>query len=546
MTNAILRGKPDAGNPHVRFDEGEVASAKPRRGPLLYKYEWNANCTLKAAGRAAVFCAAAVLAGGEVRAAREAEVTVDPSVAIRPMKPVNATNNGPLKRRSDQTQDNFEEYKMLEIPYARIHDTRVYDAFGGHHCADISGMFPDFSKDETDPKSWDFTCADEYLLNTVAAGAEPFFQFGETIEHWIKKFMVNPPPDFNKWARLCERVIMHYNEGWANGQHLNIRYWEIWNEPDCRPAADGRAPNTWTGTEAQFHDLYEITAKHLKKRFPHLKIGGPAVSLPGAWSDRFIAEMRRRNAPMDFFSWHCYHSDPTARFAEHAARVRKVLDANGFTKTESILNEWNYVRGWSDRWTYSLRVESGDLCHKGAAFIAHGLMAIQNAPIDMGMYYDARPTQMNGLFDGHTQVPIKGYYAFQAWSRLRRLGTQVKAEVTKDAQWDFDVQRSKAVIAEGRCYPPFNRQIEALAARDVKTGTLGVLVGRYSPSDDVVETRYVTLRLAGGASLAGTRCYLTDATRAFTEVPYPVEKDGSIRLKMTPNSFVYVETAGGR
>ena len=37
MTNAILSGKPDAGNPHVRFDEGEVASAKPRRGSLLYK-----------------------------------------------------------------------------------------------------------------------------------------------------------------------------------------------------------------------------------------------------------------------------------------------------------------------------------------------------------------------------------------------------------------------------------------------------------------------------------------------------------------------------
>ena len=49
---AVLNGKPDAGNPHVRFDEGEVASypptvgrpegvatrgAKPRRGSLLYK-----------------------------------------------------------------------------------------------------------------------------------------------------------------------------------------------------------------------------------------------------------------------------------------------------------------------------------------------------------------------------------------------------------------------------------------------------------------------------------------------------------------------------
>ena len=68
MTNAILRGKPDAGNPHVRFDEGEVASypptagrpegvatrgAKPRRGSLLYKISM-------IAGVAAVFARAAV------------------------------------------------------------------------------------------------------------------------------------------------------------------------------------------------------------------------------------------------------------------------------------------------------------------------------------------------------------------------------------------------------------------------------------------------------------------------------------------------------
>ncbi len=37
-TGKTLNGKPYAGNPHVRFDEGEVAStATPRRGSLLYK-----------------------------------------------------------------------------------------------------------------------------------------------------------------------------------------------------------------------------------------------------------------------------------------------------------------------------------------------------------------------------------------------------------------------------------------------------------------------------------------------------------------------------
>ena len=47
MTNAALRGKPDAGNPHVRFDEGEVApAATPRRGSLLYKVNERIKCTL--------------------------------------------------------------------------------------------------------------------------------------------------------------------------------------------------------------------------------------------------------------------------------------------------------------------------------------------------------------------------------------------------------------------------------------------------------------------------------------------------------------------
>ena len=36
-TGKALDGKPYAGNPHVRFDEGEVApAATPRRGALLY------------------------------------------------------------------------------------------------------------------------------------------------------------------------------------------------------------------------------------------------------------------------------------------------------------------------------------------------------------------------------------------------------------------------------------------------------------------------------------------------------------------------------
>ena len=59
-TNAALRGKPDAGNPHVRFDEGEVASAAtPRRGSLLYNQSDNMVKAVQAQSNAATrrwFC----------------------------------------------------------------------------------------------------------------------------------------------------------------------------------------------------------------------------------------------------------------------------------------------------------------------------------------------------------------------------------------------------------------------------------------------------------------------------------------------------------
>ena len=53
-TGKALDGKPYAGNPHVRFDEGEVApAATPRRGSLLYKQSILAAAALVAAAAGA-------------------------------------------------------------------------------------------------------------------------------------------------------------------------------------------------------------------------------------------------------------------------------------------------------------------------------------------------------------------------------------------------------------------------------------------------------------------------------------------------------------
>ena len=165
--------------------------------------------------------------------------------------------------------------------------------------------------------------------------------------------------------------MRHYNEGWANGFKWNITYWEIWNEPDGnKPRADGRQGPTWTGTNAQFLELYKVASRHLRACFGDtIKIGGPAFCWWGAWTKEFLPFCAKEKLPLDFYSWHCYYSDAAAP-AVDARRVRALLDANGFTKTESHLNEWNYVRGWGDEWVYSLECESGRFAQKGAASIA--------------------------------------------------------------------------------------------------------------------------------------------------------------------------------
>lgn len=331
-------------------------------------------------------------------------------------KILNATNGGPWYKRhaADQFRSNFEAYKAARIPYARNHDSGVVPTYGGPYSHDVMNIFPDFDADENDPASYDFACTDESILCTLEAGTETFFRLGQTIEHQIKKHGTLPPRDFHKWARICEHIIRHYNEGWADGYKLNIQYWEIWNEPDLDPD-DSKNKRTWGGTKAQFFDMYEIAAKRLKSCFPHLKIGGPALACREDWAEDFLAEMQKRNVPMDFFSWHIYCTEPRYMI-EKGDRIRKLLEKYGYGDVQTILNEWNYVKGWTDDYKYSLLAIHGI---KGAAFTMSCISECQRTDcVDMLMYYDTRPSVFCGAFDYYSYDPLKGYYPLMWYGKF--------------------------------------------------------------------------------------------------------------------------------
>ncbi len=353
-------------------------------------------------------------------------LSVNFSIETGKVKPMHAVNNAPVyKFGDDQRISNMESYKAAGIPYQRNHDASFLSTYGGEHTVDVNFIFPNFDADPYDPDSYDFACTDQLMKICEVAGVKTYYRLGSKIEHTIKKYNTLPPKDFKKWAVICEHIIKHYCCGWADGFHYDIEYWEIWNEPDL-DKDDSPNKRTWGGTKAQFFELYDVAAKHLKAAFPDKKIGGPALARDWAWAEEFLAQLE---APLDFFSWHCYASDPQI-IVEKTRLCRKLLDKYGYTNTESINNEWNYVKGWhGDEWVYSLRNE---INLKGAAFIAATMLACQREPLDMLMYYDARPCGMNGLWTQVFYDERKGYYSIYAFNILYKLGRSVA--VTTDSE----------------------------------------------------------------------------------------------------------------
>ncbi len=379
------------------------------------------------------------------------KVSIDFNKITGVMKPMHGVNNGPVSGpKGHQVRSNFDDFKAACIPYARTHDSSMWDGYGGEHTVDVHAIFPDFTKNPYDPLSYDFFYTDMYLQSIIDAGTQVFFRLGSKIEHGEKRYGTIPPADFRKWAVICEHIIRHYNEGWGDGFHHNIIYWEIWNEPDG-------APN-WTGTPQQFYELFEITATHLKACFPNLKIGGPALSWfnpENDWIENFFKYITRdgKHVPMDFFTWHIYPRQ-LLWVQQCSDQAREMLNRYGYTETENILSEYNYLVNWTDRFVDTIKYIIGV---RGAAFNAAIMCLGQKSTMDMMLYYDARPCAFNGMFDFYSYEPLKGYYPFKMFAQLYALQNEVESSTDDE---DIYVAAAKNEIDCGAMIAYFRTEEE--------------------------------------------------------------------------------------
>ena len=347
------------------------------------------------------------------------------------VKPMHAVGQPPVLGPRDYQL--FRYLKEAGIPYSRLHDIGSSVPQARAHMVDIPNVFPDFDADETKPENYDFTYTDKLLAALRANGVEPWFRLGVSIENdcRVKAYNILPPKDYAKWARICEHVIRHYTEGWADGYKWKIDYWEIWNEPDNRK--DPLDNQQWRGTFPEFCELYAVASRHLKACFPHLKIGGYGscgyrlLSTPEPKRDddmrhrvacigAFLSFARARDLPLDFFSYHSYLAPSDT--VDHVAIARKALDDAGYAHTELSLNEWLPNPRHAKLGTAE---QAAEICAE--------MLGLQATRLDSAMIYDARCGlgSFSPLFNPFTYRPHKAFYALKAFNELYRLGTSVAA-----------------------------------------------------------------------------------------------------------------------
>jgi len=379
-----------------------------------------------------------------------ADLVVDFSLTNGVIRPLHGGNNAPLC--SGEIVDLTAFHRELGIPITRLHDS----AWPYPDIVDVHAIFPNFDANADSPGSYRFGPTDDYIRAITNAGSRIVFRLGESIEHAKRKRYVHPPADIHKWTQICLGIIRHYNEGWADGHRMGIEYWEIWNEPENRPAM-------WTGTPAEYYALYSTTAKMIKARWPALKVGGPSLGhqgefikgrlQPSEFLRGFIDQVRRQRAPLDFFSWHGYR-EHAGDYVQRARAIREFLDSEGFGQSESHLNEWNYLpdHDWApmiasqgparERW---YERQGGA---EGAAFAAAVLIGLQRAPVDVANYYSA-DNQPFGLFTLHG-TPKKTFYAFRAFRAMLETPIRVGAdEPYAGGTWwmgGLNVARNKSAI----------------------------------------------------------------------------------------------------
>jgi xylan 1,4-beta-xylosidase len=134
--------------------------------------------------------------------------------------------------------------------------------------------------------------------------------------------IISPPRDLDRWRELVEAFVRHLVERYGRDEVATWLF-EVWNEPNLQVF--------WTGSEADYFDLYDASAAGVKAVDPAFRVGGPSTSAVG-WVDDLLEHGRQASVPVDFVSTHTYGAPPLD--------LRPILARAGRPELQIWWTEW--------------------------------------------------------------------------------------------------------------------------------------------------------------------------------------------------------------
>lgn len=179
------------------------------------------------------------------------------------------------------------------------------------------------------------------------------------------------PTDTGEWQAVIRALVRRYSV-----EKPIVTHWEIGNEPDI--GEDGGCPYRITDPAA-YAATYEMTTRAVLEAFPGAKVGGPAMAVMHHEPLRgLLRHCARTDTPLDFLSWHLYHSDPGRH--GYLTSIARLLAEDAGLRPELFVTEWS--AGFP---AVSLAEDATD--PRRAALVAAAILEMRQAGLDGSFYY---------------------------------------------------------------------------------------------------------------------------------------------------------------
>ncbi|MGW6200454.1 GH39 family glycosyl hydrolase [Kribbella sp. NPDC055110] len=182
-----------------------------------------------------------------------------------------------------------------------------------------------------DGDTYNFDVVDAIYDKLLAIGLRPVVELGfmprelasdPTKTVFAYGAIISPPASYQRWHDLVRALVQHLVDRYGLDEVLTWDF-EVWNEANLEVF--------WSGTKAEWLQLYDVSAAAVKSVDPRLAVGGPSSAAAG-WVDDLLAHAKQFGTPVDFVSTHTYGSPPLD--------VRASLERHGFGDARILWTEW--------------------------------------------------------------------------------------------------------------------------------------------------------------------------------------------------------------